>query len=107
MAVVVVLAAVVLAAVGCWVAQQTYGLGITGMNNSNSWGLYIMAFMFFVGLSAGGLIVASSAHVFGIESFKRVSVPAVITSSTSRTSKSAGAPVRALSTARRSVAAAL
>ena len=80
MAVVVVLAAVVLAAAGCWVAQQTYGLGITGMNNSNSWGLYIMAFMFFVGLSAGGLIVASSAHVFGIESFKRVSVPAVITS---------------------------
>lgn len=80
MAVVVVLAAVVLAAVGCWVAQQTYGLGITGMNNSNSWGLYTMAFMFFVGLSAGGLIVASSAHVFGIESFKRVSVPAVITS---------------------------
>ena len=42
MAVVVVLAAVVLAAVGCWVAQQMYGLGITGMNNSNSWGLYIM-----------------------------------------------------------------
>ena len=80
MAVVVVLAAVVLAAVGCWVAQQMHGLGITGMNNSNSWGLYIMAFMFFVGLSAGGLIVASSAHVFGIESFKRVSVPAVIAS---------------------------
>ena len=47
MVVVVVLAAVVLAAVGCWVAQQMYGLGITGMNNSNSWGLYIMAFMFF------------------------------------------------------------
>ena len=69
MVVVVVLAAVVLAAVGCWVAQQMYGLGITGMNNSNSWGLYIMSFMFFVGLSAGGLIVASSAHVFGIESF--------------------------------------
>ena len=38
MVVVVVLAAVVLAAVGCWVAQQMYGLGITGMNNSNSWG---------------------------------------------------------------------
>ncbi len=33
MVVVVVLAAVVLAAVGCWVAQQMYGLGITGMNN--------------------------------------------------------------------------
>lgn len=80
LAVVIVLALVVVAAAGCWVAQQTYGLGITGMNNSNSWGLYITAFMFFVGLSAGGLIVASSAHVFGIESFKRMSVPAVITS---------------------------
>ena len=80
LATIAVLAAVVVAAVCCWVWQQMCGLGITGMNNSNSWGLYITAFMFFVGLSAGGLIVASSAHVFGIESFKRVSVPAVITS---------------------------
>ena len=80
LAAIAVLAAVVVAAVCCWVWQQMCGLGITGMNNSNSWGLYITAFMFFVGLSAGGLIVASSAHVFGIESFKRVSVPAVITS---------------------------
>ena len=80
LAAIVVLAVVVVAAACCWVWQQMCGLGITGMNNSNSWGLYITAFMFFVGLSAGGLIVASSAHVFGIESFKRVSVPAVITS---------------------------
>ncbi|MDO4502041.1 MAG: polysulfide reductase NrfD [Coriobacteriia bacterium] len=56
------------------------GLGVTGMNNSNSWGLYITMFMLFVGLSAGGLIVASSAHVFHIEPFKKVAVPAVIVS---------------------------
>ena len=70
----------VVAAFVCWVMQQINGLGITGMNNSNSWGLYITAFMFFVGLSAGGLIVASSAHVFNIEKFKPVALPAVITS---------------------------
>ena len=75
-----VLAALTLVGIGCWVFQQIAGLGITGMNNSNSWGLYITCFMFFVGLSAGGLIVASSAHVFGIESFKRISMPAVIVS---------------------------
>ena len=75
-----VLAALVLVGFGCWIYQQMAGLGITGMNNSNSWGLYITCFMFFVGLSAGGLIVASSAHVFGIESFKRISMPAVIVS---------------------------
>lgn len=63
-----------------YVFQLTQGLCVTGMSNGVSWGLYITCFMFFVGLSAGGLIVASSAHVFRIESFKRVAMPAVITS---------------------------
>lgn len=63
-----------------YVFQLTQGLCMTGMSNGVSWGLYITCFMFFVGLSAGGLIVASSAHVFHIESFKRVAMPAVITS---------------------------
>ena len=75
-----VLGALVVAGVAAWIYQLANGLGVTGMNNGVSWGLYITCFMFFVGLSAGGLIVASSAHVFGIESFKRVSMPAVITS---------------------------
>lgn len=75
-----VLAMVAFVGVGCWVVQLTNGLAVTGMNNSTSWGLYIVMFMFFVGLSAGGLIVASSAHVFGIESFQKVAMPAVICS---------------------------
>jgi molybdopterin-containing oxidoreductase family membrane subunit len=52
------------------------------MNNGTSWGLYITCFMFFVGLSAGGLIVASSASVFGIKEYKRVAKPAVLLSTT-------------------------
>ena len=56
------------------------GLGVTGMNNSNSWGLYIICFMFMVGLSAGGLIVASSASVFHVTEYKKVALPAVILS---------------------------
>lgn len=73
---------VVLAVVGiaCWVYQLATGLGITGMSNANSWGLYIIMFMLFVGLSAGGLIVASSASVFHIKRFKAVAMPAVILS---------------------------
>jgi len=72
----------VLVAIGvaCWIYQLATGLAVTGMSNINSWGLYICLFMLFVGLSAGGLIVASSAHVFGIESFKSVAKPAVICS---------------------------
>ena len=77
-----VFAALVLIGVGCWIFQLMRGLGVTGMSNANSWGAYICMFMLFVGLSAGGLIVASSAHVFGIESFKSVAKPAVICSIT-------------------------
>lgn len=75
-----VLAALAVAGVGCWIYQLMAGLTVTGMSNENSWGIYIIMFMFFVGLSAGGLIVASSAHVFNIEGFKKVALPAVITS---------------------------
>ena len=75
-----VLAALVVIGVAAYMYQLVNGLGVTGMSNSVSWGLYITCFMFFVGLSAGGLIVASSAHVFHIESFKRVRLPAVIVS---------------------------
>lgn len=60
--------------------QLVNGLGVTSMNNIVSWGTYIMLFMFFVGLSAGGLIVSSSATVFNIPSFKVVAKPATILS---------------------------
>ena len=75
-----VLAALTVAGVAAWIYQLVNGLGVTGMSNSTSWGLYITNFMFFVGLSAGGLIVASSASVFHITKFKAVALPAIILS---------------------------
>ena len=75
-----VMSAVALLGIAAWVYQFMGGLGVTGMNNGSSWGLYIIMFMFFVGLSAGGLIVASSASIFKIKEFKAVALPAVILS---------------------------
>lgn len=75
-----VLAALTLTGVAAWIYQLINGLGVTGMNNGTSWGLYIGCFMFFVGLSAGGLIVASSASVFHVAQYKKVAMPAVILS---------------------------
>lgn len=75
-----VLALLTAIGVGAWIFQLMNGLGVTGMSNTTSWGLYIAMFMFFVGLSAGGLIVASSAHVFNIKPFQKVAIPAVICS---------------------------
>lgn len=75
-----VLAVLAVAGIGAYVYQLMGGLAVTGMSNGVSWGLYITMFMFFVGLSAGGLIVASSASVFHIKSFKAVAMPAIILS---------------------------
>lgn len=75
-----VFAVLSVAGIGAYVFQLVGGLAVTGMSNGVSWGLYITMFMFFVGLSAGGLIVASSASVFHIKRFKAVAMPAIILS---------------------------
>lgn len=75
-----VLGVLAIAGVAAWVFQLINGLGVTGMSNGTSWGLYITMFMLFVGLSAGGLIVASSASVFHVAEYKKVALPAVVLS---------------------------
>ncbi|MDR5655749.1 NrfD/PsrC family molybdoenzyme membrane anchor subunit [Halodesulfurarchaeum sp. HSR-GB] len=47
-----------------WLYQLSQGLVATGMDNVFSWALYIMLFVFFVGLSAGGLIISSVPKFF-------------------------------------------
>lgn len=61
----------IVAVAGCilWLYQMSSGLVVTNMRTLDSWGLYLTNFMFFVGLSAGGLIVSSIPKVFGIEGF--------------------------------------
>lgn len=58
---------------GVWIYQLSNGLIVTGMRDVVTWGLYITFFMFFVGLSAGGLIVASAGSIFGVERLKPLS----------------------------------
>jgi molybdopterin-containing oxidoreductase family membrane subunit len=56
-----------------WIFELKNGLASTGMRDVVSWGMYIFTFAFFIGLSAGGLIMASSAEVFGIKALKPLS----------------------------------
>ena len=60
------------------VYQYANGLIVTGMRNTVMWGHYILFFMFFVGLSAGGLIVASAGRLFGVTAFKPITRLAVL-----------------------------
>lgn len=72
----------VLAIVGIvfWGVQLSGGMVQTGMRNLDSWGLYITCFMYFVGLSAGGLIISSIPNAFGMRGFGPISKVAIWTS---------------------------
>ena len=61
-----------------FVWQFANGLIVTGMRNTVMWGQYILFFMFFIGLSAGGLIVASGGRLFGATMFKPITRVAVL-----------------------------
>ena len=63
-----------------WIVQLSGGLIQTGMRNLDNWGLYMAMFMFFVGLSAGGLILSSVPKAFGMAGFGGISKVAVWTS---------------------------
>lgn len=69
------LALLLLAGVGLYLLvfqQWRLGLGVTGMNTPTYWGLYIVNFAFFIGLSAGGILVSALAHIGGVKRFAPV-----------------------------------
>ena len=77
-----IIVSAIVAAIGIalWMVQLSGGMVQTAMRNLDSWGLYITMFMFFVGLSAGGLIISSVPKAFGIKGFGGISKVAVMTS---------------------------
>jgi len=70
-------ALITIAGIVLWGMQLSQGLILSNMRNLTSWGFYITCFMFFVGLSAGGLIISSAPRVFGLKGFGGISKIAV------------------------------
>ena len=58
--------------------QLRTGLAVTGLNSQVTWGIYIVNFIFCVGLSAGGIAVSALVHAFHIEELKPVALIAEI-----------------------------
>lgn len=75
-----VLAIGLLIGFGSFIYQWTNGLAVTGLSNTITWGLYIVAFMFLVGVSAGGLIVVAGAELAGSHRFEHINRLAVVCS---------------------------
>ncbi len=59
-----VLTAVMLAGANAWAQQVAHGMGVTGMSDHVSWGLYIANFTFSVGLAAGGVMMVIPAYLY-------------------------------------------
>jgi len=70
---VLALAALFAYGVWAWSYQISNGLGVTNMRDIQIWGAYIALFMFLVGASAGGMIVASIATVFHVDKIAHLS----------------------------------
>ena len=63
---------IILTAVLAWgiyhyVQQLTIGLGLTGMNRPTFWGIYMVNFIFFIGISHAGTLISAMLRVTGAE----------------------------------------
>jgi len=67
------LAVLVLIAGSLYFVQITRGIGlVAGLNRPTYWGLYLVNCVFFVGVSAGGVVIASLVYAFGLHEFKPI-----------------------------------
>jgi len=55
----------------CYSLQLRYGLGVTGMSDHVSWGLYISNFTFLVGLAAAAMMLVMPAYILEQVEFGR------------------------------------
>ncbi len=58
------LTAVALVGANAWAQQVAHGMGVTGMSDHVSWGLYIANFTFVVGLAAGAVMMVIPAYLY-------------------------------------------
>jgi molybdopterin-containing oxidoreductase family membrane subunit len=55
---------------GGWLYQIWFGMGVTGLNRPNYWGIYLASFIFWIGISHAGTFISAVLRVFGAE-FRR------------------------------------
>lgn len=61
-----------------WIVFLTRGAGVMAQRDDFTWGLWFSNYMYYVGLSAGGLAVYASVHLFGAKQFQPLARLAVL-----------------------------
>lgn len=62
---VALLGAVLLWGVACYIYQLWHGLAVTAMTDYFSWGIYIINFVFFIGISMAGTLISAMLRLTG------------------------------------------
>jgi len=65
--VVILLAGTVAWGFYAWTVQYRIGLGVTGLHNRVPWGLYIVNFVFLIGISHAGTLISAILRITGAE----------------------------------------
>jgi molybdopterin-containing oxidoreductase family membrane subunit len=61
-----------------WAAALGHGGAVMAMRDNYPWGLWFTNYMYYVGLSAGGLVVYASVHLFGAKQYAPLARLAVL-----------------------------
>jgi molybdopterin-containing oxidoreductase family membrane subunit len=64
---VITLALLAVWGMACYLYQLKNGLAVTAMNNYFSWGVYIINFVFFIGISMAGTLISAMLRLTGAE----------------------------------------
>ncbi len=68
------LAVIILVGFCCYLKQFKYGLGITGMSRSVSWGFYIAQFTYLVGVAASAVMVVLPYYLHDYKAFGKITI---------------------------------
>jgi molybdopterin-containing oxidoreductase family membrane subunit len=56
--------------IAAWIVQLNQGVSATSLSNLEPWGIYIAGFIFFMGVSAGALVLAALPVLFDLPKFR-------------------------------------
>ena len=66
------LSVVSVVAVYAYVLQLTTGLGVTGLNDVTIWGIYIVNFIFFIGISHSGIAISATVRLMKLHRYHKI-----------------------------------
>ncbi len=72
---------IVVTLIGFWAlgVRFTAGLRVTELTSIVNWGLWISAYIFFIGISAGAFLLSTLVYVFGVKRYEKTGKIAVFT----------------------------